>query len=128
MSKQGKVAATQNGAPRRAAVTAEEAGAVAGEIAGAVIGSAAGPVGAIAGMVIGAVAGGVVGEVLGADAERKHRHDEVLDETIGVFGGDLGAAKPGSPPARLGAPSLASLGIGGHASTPAEGPMQDVDD
>src|SRR5579872_1700445 len=79
-------------------------GAIAGEIAGAVVGSAAGPAGAVAGMVIGGLAGEVAGEVLEREAVRSRRHDEELDEAIGVFGGDLGAASPDAPPARIGAP------------------------
>jgi phage tail tape-measure protein len=109
-------------------VTADEVGVVAGEIAGAVVGSAAGPVGTLAGMVLGAVVGGAAGEALASRAERARRHDEELDETIGVIGGDLGAARPGAPPARIGAPSAASAGAGSHGPTPAEGPIQDVDD
>jgi hypothetical protein len=77
-------------------------------------------------MVLGAVAGTLAGEVLGAESERKHRHDEQLDEDIGVIGGDLGAAPKDAPPARLGAPSAASVGVstGGEGLTPAEGPIQ----
>ena len=104
-------------------------GAIVGEIAGAVVGSAAGPAGAVAGMVIGGLAGEVTGEALDLEEARSRRHDEELDETIGVIGGNLGAARPGAPPARIGAPSAASVGLaGGGGSTPAEGPMQDVDD
>jgi hypothetical protein len=125
-------------APRDAAVSTSASapkhiragiGAIAGEIAGAVVGCAAGPVGAIAGMVIGGLAGEVAGEALDREAAFARRHDEELDETIGVYGGDLGAAPPDAPPARFGAPSAASLGLGGGGgATPAEGPMQDVDD
>lgn len=104
-------------------------GAVAGEIAGAVLGSAAGPAGAVAGMVLGGLVGEVTSEVLERESVRARRHDEELDATIGVYGGQIGAALPGSPPARIGAPSAASLGLGGGSgSTPCEGPIQDVDD
>jgi len=76
----------------------EEAGAIAGEIVGAVVGSAAGPVGTIAGMVVGAVVGALTGHVL-EDEERKNQtHDQELDESIGVTGGDLGAARAGASP------------------------------
>jgi hypothetical protein len=109
-------------------VHAEEAATLAGEIAGALLGSAAGPVGTLAGMVIGALAGTVVGAGMDADAEQKHAHERELDEAIGVQGGDLGAAKPGAPPAVIGAFSMASSGAGGLRSTPAEGPIQAIDE
>ncbi|MGH7440122.1 MAG: hypothetical protein ACRENE_30900, partial [Polyangiaceae bacterium] len=71
----------------------------------------------------------VAGEALEWEAVRSRRHEEELDEAIGVVGGDIGAASPGAPPARIGAPSAASLGLGGGGGgTPAEGPIQDVDD
>jgi hypothetical protein len=108
--------------------TGAEVGAIAGELAGAVIGSIAVPPGIIAGMIVGAIAGDIAGEALGADAAQKRLRDTALDETIGVFGGDLGAARPGSPPARISAPSAASAGVGGlHGGTAAEGPLQNVD-
>jgi hypothetical protein len=81
---------------------AVEAGAIAGEIAGAVIGSAAGPAGIVAGMVVGALAGTLVGEGLEVDEARVRAHDQELDETIGVTGGDLGAVQPRTPPAPSG--------------------------
>jgi hypothetical protein len=106
-----------------------EAGAIAGELAGALLGSAAGPVGTVAGMVVGAMAGALTGHVLEDETRRARVHDEELDETIGVMGGELGAASPDSPPARMGAPSAASCGLGGHGGgSPAEGPIQDIDD
>jgi outer membrane lipoprotein SlyB len=108
-------------------VGAPEAGAIAGEIAGAVIGSAAGPLGAVAGMVIGAVAGAVAGEEMAEESDRASKHDKELDDEIGVTKGDLGAVQPGGAP-RSGHVSLASLGLSGGGGTPAEGPMQDVDD
>jgi hypothetical protein len=110
-------------------VTPGEVGAIAGEIAGGLFGSAAGPVGAVAGMVLGAVAGTAAGEALESTAERTRRHDEDLDEAIGVIGGDLGAASPDAPPARIGAPSAASVGVGTpHGSAPSEGPIQSIDE
>jgi hypothetical protein len=108
--------------------TGAEVGVIAGELAGAVVGSIAGPPGVVAGMIVGAIAGEIAGEVLDADAARRHLRDTALDEAIGVFGGDLGAARPGSPPARIGAPSAASAGVGGASGgSVAEGPIQDVD-
>ena len=77
----------------------EEAGAIAGEIVGAVVGSAAGPVGTVAGMVVGAVVGALTGHVLEDEERRNETHDQELDETIGVTGGDSG------PPAWADAPS-----------------------
>jgi outer membrane lipoprotein SlyB len=109
-------------------VGAPEAGAIAGEIAGAVIGSAAGPIGAVAGMVIGAVAGAVAGEEMAEESARASQHDKELDEEIGVTKGDLGAVQPGGPPRSSRRVSLASLGLSDGGATPAEGPMQDVDD
>lgn len=72
----------------------EEAGTVAGEVLGAIVGSGAGPAGAVAGMVIGAAAGAIAGKVIDAEAERAHRHDDELDETIGVTKGSLGMPRP----------------------------------
>ncbi len=129
MRKHKQAAARKVEAVKPHKVTAGEAGAIAGEIAGAVVGSAAGPVGAVAGMVLGAMAGTVAGEALESSNERARRHDEELDEAIGVMGGDLGAAPPGSPEARVGTPSPASVGVGTpHGSMPSEGPIQSIDD
>ncbi len=76
-----------------------DAGAVAGELVGAVVGSAAGPVGTVAGMVVGAVVGALTGHVLQDEGRRNRKHDDELDEAIGVAGGDLGAARAGTPAA-----------------------------
>jgi hypothetical protein len=104
-------------------------GALAGEIAGAIVGGVAGPAGAVAGMILGAVAGEVATDAFEWESERSRRHEASLDQEIGVIGGDLGAASADAPPARIGAPSAASLGVGGsYGHTPAEGPIQDVDD
>ncbi|HEY3820114.1 MAG TPA: hypothetical protein VGL81_23280 [Polyangiaceae bacterium] len=73
-----------------------EVATIAGEIAGAVLGSAAGPAGVVAGMVIGALAGALTGEGLEAEAERARRHDEDLDEALGITKGDVGAVQPGN--------------------------------
>jgi phage tail tape-measure protein len=124
MSKQQE----KTGVPKRAKGRAEEAAAIAGEIAGGIVGSAAGPAGTVAGMVIGAIAGTVVGAGLEAGEEDAERHQRELDETIGVQGGNLGAARPDAPPARIGAFSLASSGAASKRPSPAEGPIQDVDE
>jgi phage tail tape-measure protein len=72
-------------------------GAIAGEVVGAILGSAAGPAGVVAGMVIGAAAGTLVGGVLDDEAARAHKHDEELDEEIGVASGNLGIVRPRAP-------------------------------
>lgn len=95
------------------AVHTGDAAVMAGEIAGAVVGSMAGPVGIVAGMVVGGLAGTMVGAGLEADDERKRVHEEELDETIGVIGGDLGAVQPGPPP---------------EGTAPPDRPMKDDDD
>lgn len=108
---------------------AAEVGTLAGELVGAVLGSAAGPVGTVAGMVLGAVAGDLAGHVLDNEAQRNAAHEGILDDAIGVTRGDIGAARTGSPRARVGAPSAASCGATGHGGgTAAEGPLQDIDD
>jgi phage tail tape-measure protein len=109
-------------------VHAGEAGAIAGEVAGAVVGSAAGPVGTITGMILGGIAGTVAGNLMERESERAGAHDEELDRTIGVVGGDLGAARKDAPPARIGAPSSASSGAGSYGRTPAEGPIPEPED
>jgi hypothetical protein len=96
-----------------------EVAAVAGEIVGAVIGSAAGPVGVVAGMVVGALAGTLVGAGLEADEEWARKHDQKLDEEIGITGGELGAVQPGPSPAARGASSA-------DESSP-DWPMQQLD-
>jgi hypothetical protein len=113
--------------PKPYAIRAGDAAAVAGEIAGGVIGIAAGPAGALAGMAIGALAGTVVGAGLEAEERRAHAHERELDEAIGLQDGDIGAAKPGAPAARIGAFSAGSSGVAPHGPSPAEGPIQDLD-
>jgi hypothetical protein len=106
-----------------------EVGAIAGEIAGAIVGSAAGPMGTVAGMVFGGIAGALAGRNLDSEAQRAHKHDEELDEAIGVIGGNLGSVRPGALKARVGAPSAASAGVvAARGASPAEGPMQDIDE
>lgn len=106
-----------------------ETAAVSGAVAGAAVGALAGPVAVAAGAVVGAAAGAIAGVALADDAEVRHSHDADLDRDIGVAGGDLGAAAPGQPPARRGAYSAGSAGVGSPSgATPSEGPMQDVDE
>lgn len=102
--------------------------AASGTVAGAVVGSIAGPVGAVAGAVVGSVVGATAGAVLEDENERVHQHDEKLDETIGVYDGELGAADPNAPPARVGAFSAGASGAGRTSAPPASGPIQDVDE
>ena len=103
--------------------------AVSGSVAGAVVGSVAGPIGTVAGAIVGSVIGAAAGAVLEQENEREHLHDEQLDHDIGVFDGELGAADPDAPPAKIGAFSSGSSGAGAApAPRPSEGPMQDVDD
>jgi hypothetical protein len=87
-----------------------DAAVMAAEIAGAVVGSLAGPPGIVAGLVVGGLAGTVVGAALEAEEDRQRVHDEELDATIGVVGGDMGAVQPGPPP---------------EGSAPPEKPMKD---
>jgi hypothetical protein len=105
-----------------------ETAAVSGAVAGAAAGSLAGPAGAVAGGIVGGVAGAMAGVALADDAQRRHSHGAELDREIGVTEGDLGAAGPDAPPARVGAYSAGSAGAGVATPTPSEGPIQDVDD
>jgi len=91
--------------PTHSVTHGADAGTIAGELVGAIVGSAAGPAGAVAGMVAGAMAGALAGRVLEDEARRAEVHDAQLDNAIGVTGGDLGAAPPNAPSARVGAPS-----------------------
>ena len=100
---------------------------LAGLVAGGLTGAIAGPVG----IVVGAVIGGIVGALAGGtmddqDVRDRFRHGE-LDRTIGVTGGDIGAASPSQPPSRRSFVSFASAGIGGvgasGGSRQGEGPI-----
>jgi hypothetical protein len=104
-------------------------GTLGGAATGAAIGLVAGPAGAVIGAAIGAVAGGVAADVAHRQAVEKRERDEELDREIGVTEGNLGEADPNAPPPKLGRYSAASMGVGeGGESTPAEGPIQDVDE
>jgi hypothetical protein len=106
-------------------VVHEAEGVASGAMAGAIVGAAAGPPGMVAGAVLGAVAGAVAAMVLDADADRATVHTQVLDEEIGVIGGDMGAPNLKHPPATVGAYSVAASGAGASTGEdPAEGPMQ----
>jgi hypothetical protein len=109
----------------RAGVTLLES--VSGAAAGAVAGAIAGPVGMGAGAVIGSLVALVAGELAHQTAVEQRAHDAELDREIGVTEGDLGAAAPGSAPAR-GAFSAASMGIHGHGRAPAEGIIPGADE
>lgn len=101
-------------------VAAAATGTAIGAAAGAAAGAIAGPPGIIAGAVLGAIAGAATGKALVDNDADEATVDEHLDEEIGVIGGDLGAAQT-TIPARIGAPSLASAGIGAPTSPNEEG-------
>jgi hypothetical protein len=105
-----------------------DAAAAAGALAGAAVGAVAGPPGIVAGGLIGTAVGGLAG-LAATEAETAHeRHEHELDDAIGVTKGALGAARRGQPPAKRGTFSAASAGVSSSAgSSPAEGPMQDLD-
>jgi hypothetical protein len=103
--------------------------ALVGAAAGATTGALAGPPGAVAGAVIGGVIGAAVGAALHKDRLRLEAKDAQLDRDIGVIGGNLGEAPPDAPRSERCAFHAASMGLGsGVASTPAEGPMQSLDE
>jgi len=101
---------------RHSPIPAEVAGAASGAAVGAALGAFAGPPGLIAGALIGAAAGAATGRVLMETQVDSDLHDALLDDVIGVSGGDLGAASPDAPPAVRGTYSAASAG-GGSAET-----------
>ncbi len=101
---------------------------ITGAVAGAATGAVAGPPGILAGAVVGAAVGTVIGKALDREDDRQRLHDEELDREIGVEGGNVGAAVPGQPPARIGAYSVASAGAGSSSPCASEGPMQSLDD
>ena len=102
--------------------------AVSGAVAGAAVGSVAGPPGMIAGTILGAAAGMAAGGALEKDDWRHHLIDERLDREIGVTEGNIGAARPDQPLARIGAFSAGSSGASYSHGASSEGPMQTLDD
>ncbi|HXX70034.1 MAG TPA: hypothetical protein VEK07_22835 [Polyangiaceae bacterium] len=103
----------------------EAEGLASGALVGTVVGAAAGPPGMIAGAILGGAAGAVTGVALEIDASWSAAETRVLDEELGVSGGELGAPNLEHPPARIGAYSAASAGAGPSSlPVPAEGPLQ----
>ncbi|MEO7331910.1 MAG: hypothetical protein ABI193_25260 [Minicystis sp.] len=105
-------------------IAAEIAG---GAAAGAMAGAMAGPAGAAIGAVLGAAIGAIAGYAVDAGSEEAAIHDAVLDEEIGVFGGNLGEASPDQPAPSYQRLHLSSLGISSPEGEPNEGPIQNVD-
>ena len=100
-----------------------------GAVTGLATGALAGPIGALAGGWLGSAVGTVTGVALDEQQSRERKVAEKLDEDMGVIGGDIGAAAPNLPPARIGAFSAGSAGVGRpHEAGPSEGPMQDISD
>lgn len=98
--------------------------ALAGTVAGALAGAVAGPVGALAGAALGGIVGALAGGAMDNQGTVDRMRDEALDKTIGVVGGDLGAASPSQPPSRRSFVSPASAGAGGGGGgTLSEGPI-----
>jgi hypothetical protein len=94
-----------------------------GAVAGAATGAIAGPPGMIVGGALGGVAATLATAIVEVEEHARAEHDAKLDEAIGVIDGDLGAASPNAPPARIGAFSSGSSGAGGGHKQPAEGTM-----
>jgi hypothetical protein len=100
-------------------------GGAGGAIAGAAAGAIAGPPGAAAGAVIGAIAGALAGAAIDKTEDSHAAEERKLDREIGVSEGELGAPNLEHPPAKIGAYSGASVGVGASdEDSPAEGPMQ----
>ena len=100
-----------------------------GAVTGLATGALAGPIGALAGGWLGSAVGTVTGVALDEQQSRERKVAAKLDEDMGVIGGDIGAADPNLPPARIGAFSAGSAGVGRpHEAGPSEGPMQDLSD
>jgi hypothetical protein len=100
---------------------------LAGTAAGAAAGLMGGPPGVVAGAIIGTLVGAGAAVALDADREATSVRQAALDRTIGVVGGSIGAASPNAPPARIGAFSIASMGISSHGPDSSDGPMQNVE-
>ncbi len=101
-------------------------GGAGGAVVGAAIGAVAGPPGAVAGAVVGAIAGAIAGRAVEDGDEARDAEGRKLDREIGVSGGELGAPNLKHPPAKVGAYSGTSVGIGPaeEDEEPAEGPME----
>jgi hypothetical protein len=112
-----------SGIPARPSDASMAAGTLTGAVSGATVGSIAGVPGALVGAVIGGAMGAAAGRAIGLHASQDSATEQRLDEEIGVIGGDLGAADPNQPPARIGAYSMASAGTGRTSHPPAAGPM-----
>jgi hypothetical protein len=112
-----------SGIPARPSDATMAAGTLSGAVSGAAVGSIAGVPGALVGAVIGGAMGAAAGRAIGLHASEESATSQRLDAEIGVIGGDLGAADPNQPPARIGAFSMGSLGMGRTSHPPAEGPM-----
>ena len=127
-----KTKAKQTGGPRSERLVHlehEAEGIAGGAITGAVLGAIAGPAGAAAGAIVGGIAGAAAAIAVDDEAARQREHAHQLDVDIGVEEGEIGAPGLKHPPARIGAFSSGSMGAGGEtAASPAEGPMQPVDE
>jgi len=99
-----------SGLPKSPKKVAEAGGGLVGAAAGAAVGAIAGPAGIVGGAVLGAIAGAATGRALIEIDEKKAAKEAQLDDEIGVTKGDLGAAQTNIP-ARIGAPSLGSVGV-----------------
>ena len=114
---------------RKRELEREAVGAVAGAAVGASVGAMAGPPGIAAGAAVGAIAGAMAERAVGREGDNHATEDARLDAEIGVSGGDLGAPNLRHPPARVGAYSRASVGVGQRGGgPPAEGPIPEPDE
>lgn len=103
----------------------EAEGLASGALVGAAFGAMAGPPGAIAGAILGGVAGTLAGAAMDTEDARIAKHEQELDETIGVIGGQMGAPNlDHPPPSRRAWYSEASMGVHSDDEVPpAEGPI-----
>lgn len=99
-----------------------EAG-VAGAVTGAVIGAIGGAPGAAVGAILGAAAGALAEFVIEKELAVKKSEDAILDDAIGVSGGEMGAPNLEHPPPRFGAYSGASSGASSGGGQTADGPI-----
>lgn len=125
MSKKNKAdgAATLPGLGHPLEATVGTLGAVSGAGFGAL---AAGPAGAIVGGLIGAAVGATTGWAADEHTVEEIEADKALDDEIGVTSGSLGAPDLEHPPARVAAPSVASVGGAAHVAQTArdaDGPL-----